>query len=561
MNSSTFTQQSQEQSSSEFNLIENESGIGQTIYERKSQLKEKTQFYLKLALMLAAINLLIIINSFGQLVTFNNVTITNTSQVTVKGDMLNNAGTVITNNGTIDMTGNLTNNSGSNLFGTSSGNVTLNGANQNICGVDVITFNNLSLAGTGIKTMQQDVITGGTSATGILALDNKILDLNSHLITVTNSNPSAITTTGGYIVSETSPVSGYGTVKWMIQNNTGLYVYPFGNAVTNSYVPVSIEVHQAGTGSNGYISLATYPTRTDVAPNNRPLPTGLTSLMDIYGNDNSQNVVDRFWEIDAANYTVKPISSIVFSYRESEWNSTGGSTNVITESLLQAQSNDGTMWSPQSIGNVNVNTNTVTVSGISAYNRHWTIVGSSNPLPMTLLSFDAVLNKKEEVELEWATATEINNDYFTVEKSKDGETFEPLAVVDGAGNSTNVLNYQSKDRHPFEGVTYYRLRQTDFDGNYTYSEIKTVNLKKVSMETFQVFPNPATDHFFVKFEEETPEQSLFIMDINGKVIREINMNEVESVGASLIKIDRLSLEAGMYLITTSEGNMQKLILQ
>jgi hypothetical protein len=95
-------------------------------------------------------------------------------------------------------------------------------------------------------------------------------------------------------------------------------------------------------------------------------------------------------------------------------------------------------------------------------------VGGSNPLPIELLYFNAVC-KNDIVSLNWSTASEINNDYFSIEKSHDGLTFENIGNIQGAGNSNSILNYSYSDANPFTDISYYRLKQTDFNGNNTYS--------------------------------------------------------------------------------------------
>ena len=80
-------------------------------------------------------------------------------------------------------------------------------------------------------------------------------------------------------------------------------------------------------------------------------------------------------------------------------------------------------------------------------------------------------------------------------------------------------------------------------------------------DEFTVYTNPAVDHFFVKFDQESIEQFLFIIDMNGKVLREISIAEAEVMGAGIIKVERLSLESSVYFISTTEGKAQKLVLQ
>lgn len=103
--------------------------------------------------------------------------------------------------------------------------------------------------------------------------------------------------------------------------------------------------------------------------------------------------------------------------------------------------------------------------------------GSSqnNPLPVDWLSFSAT-RQADEVLLQWQTATEINNHYFTVLRSHNGLDFAPLAQLPGAGNSNRILSYAFADSQPLPGVSYYKIRQTDFDGKTDYSKILAVAL-------------------------------------------------------------------------------------
>src|SRR5690606_10885203 len=95
------------------------------------------------------------------------------------------------------------------------------------------------------------------------------------------------------------------------------------------------------------------------------------------------------------------------------------------------------------------------------------------------------------VTLKWVTASEENNDYFTLERSADGVAFTAFEEVDGAGNSTAILRYESVDKSYLPGHTYYRLKQTDFDGKFSYSDIIRVETGPVARE-FRIYPNPAS---------------------------------------------------------------------
>lgn len=115
-------------------------------------------------------------------------------------------------------------------------------------------------------------------------------------------------------------------------------------------------------------------------------------------------------------------------------------------------------------------------------------------LPITLVYFRAELNESQ-VELTWATASEEENAYFTIEKSFDGQDFEELSTIDGAGTTTAYLQYEFSDDSELASITYYRLKQTDFDGTFTYSKIIQVYQEK-SGGYANLYPNPTQGNTF-----------------------------------------------------------------
>ena len=94
-------------------------------------------------------------------------------------------------------------------------------------------------------------------------------------------------------------------------------------------------------------------------------------------------------------------------------------------------------------------------------------------MPIELLSFTAE-PKNAHIELNWFTANEISNDYFDVQRSFDGVNFTSIDKINGAGNSTQVLSYSAVDDAPLTGISYYRLKQTDYDGKTSYSDVEAV---------------------------------------------------------------------------------------
>jgi len=116
--------------------------------------------------------------------------------------------------------------------------------------------------------------------------------------------------------------------------------------------------------------------------------------------------------------------------------------------------------------------------------------GANNPLPVDLLYFNAKANSKA-VALEWETASEINNDYFEVLRSEDGESFEHVEQVIGQGTKSTNTRYLEEDAKPLPGVSYYKLKQVDFDGKFTFSETKSVRFEDLNI-FFNIYPNPTS---------------------------------------------------------------------
>jgi len=138
---------------------------------------------------------------------------------------------------------------------------------------------------------------------------------------------------------------------------------------------------------------------------------------------------------------------------------------------------------------------------------------ADNPaLPIELISFEAACNTGN-VYLSWATASEINNDYFTIERSKDGTNWKIAGTVNGAGNSSVMLNYSFTDVEPYNEVSYYRLKQTDFDG-----KVKYFNLVSIICDSFTemtIYPNPNTGIFIIEGAEQN--SNVIITDMLGQI--------------------------------------------
>jgi hypothetical protein len=114
------------------------------------------------------------------------------------------------------------------------------------------------------------------------------------------------------------------------------------------------------------------------------------------------------------------------------------------------------------------------------------------PLPVELLSFTGECNS-DNIEFNWSTASEINNDYFSIERSIDAITWRIVTTVDGAGNSTSIKNYYYIDERQYDDISYYRLKQTDFNGQFKYSAIIAVEKCGEDISELSIYPNPASE--------------------------------------------------------------------
>lgn len=160
-----------------------------------------------------------------------------------------------------------------------------------------------------------------------------------------------------------------------------------------------------------------------------------------------------------------------------------------------------------------------------------------NPLPVELLDF-IVFQEINQVDIHWITASEINNDYFEVQRSVDGFSWSTIGIIDGQGNSNNYTEYTFVDDAPLLGISYYRLKQLDFDGTFDFSDIEAVNF--INEKPISIYPNPADNEITIRFYTEEY-VTIEVFNLMGqKVNPKINRN------ASSIKLNTSDLENGVY---------------
>lgn len=167
-------------------------------------------------------------------------------------------------------------------------------------------------------------------------------------------------------------------------------------------------------------------------------------------------------------------------------------------------------------------------------------------LPIELAFFETELNN-ERTEIRWKTLSETNNKHFEIEKSLDAETYQSIGIVNGHGTTKEVNNYAFVDAHPSKGVNYYRLKQIDTDGSFSYSAISSVYNE---IDQIQFYPNPSDKS--IKFEKLHEGDKISIKNLIGETVLEESLLSDKILNVSM-------LSSGTYLISFN-GKTKKLII-
>ncbi len=170
------------------------------------------------------------------------------------------------------------------------------------------------------------------------------------------------------------------------------------------------------------------------------------------------------------------------------------------------------------------------------------------PLPVEMLYFSGEMVDRVSV-LQWATASEFNNDGFAIERSANGNNWIQIGFVAGQGNSNQLANYKFIDRQPLYGENYYRLRQIDYNGSFNYSEVIVLRNESDKVE-FRAFPNPSDHEVTVNINIPNGVEGLIqVQDYLGRFIYQTTLNDQMSWSRTFQFETK-----GMYFITLKVGN-------
>lgn len=241
-------------------------------------------------------------------------------------------------------------------------------------------------------------------------------------------------------------------------------------------------------------------------------------------------------------------------------------TNDFGATFINNKANTTKLKFPATITSLSGNVTCVITDACSRQNFAVRPVTAFTTLPIKLKTFNPKFIDNH-TEIVWVTASEINNDYFTLERSSNGINFIEIGRVKGSGNSTSDIHYNFVDYEPVEGINYYRLKQTDFDGQFTYSEIKTIRknkdgLKESGLKIESIYPNPFADNFSLQFRlNNSAEVKIVLISATGQIISDSNFEAVDGVNTYDFN-SRYDLAKGIYylaIINNQEKIIQKII--
>jgi len=411
-----------------------------------------------------------------------------------------------------------------------------------------LAFNNIAINPTGGHDTLYFYSPISLNGNGIFSLNSGIVKLNNNVLTITNTSDSAISRTTGFMISEDT--NNFGAItRYIPAFNGNQFIFPFGNKY-GVYIPLLFKNFGASADT---VQVSTFAPSDSLR--HKPYPLTVIQIRDSAiptHTSDSAYMVNRYWQINANNVSSSNYATVVFNYAYTERPALGESSGMKAQRWVSATNGwlspylvynaGGSQSSTQSNSTT---AGTVTVAKLN-HCSPWTLTSSGNPLPIELLNFTANYNGIN-VDLNWTTSSEINNDYFTVLRTVDIENFDFIAAVGGAGNS-NVMNYyRATDFKPVSGLSYYQLKQTDYNGQSTFSDLVPIEIGKAVFEIRNLYSNHDENAIHVIISDNENESvTVALHDLLGNMILQKKVNITSS--ATDIKLD-VNIPLGLYFIT------------
>ncbi len=386
---------------------------------------------------------------------------------------------------------------------------------------DDITYEHVIINNSRL-TSPQVTLEGDVSISETLTLtDGVLLSSGSSLLTFLDGS----SVSGG---SDDSFIQG-------LMRKIGNTAFTFQVGDNSKWAPIAI-ANLTGDAATEFFAEYHHNAYVDISNFRSPDPNGvLTNVSTI-----------EYWTLDQAGTASSADVTL-------HWKNQSESGITDYADLEIAHYNTATMeWENYGQDNIQMtDPGSITVSGVSNFSPFTFGSTGSNPLPVELISFDYE-SAGNGINLLWTTATELNNDLFEIERSLDGKKFNKIGIVEGYGNSTSRIEYEYLDTNPYLGGAYYRLKQIDFDGTYSYS--KSINVINNS-GSFAVFPNPALNGTLNVALNTGAEGIITIklIDARGSIVFYNEYTEEPGKMAQM-KIDVTDMKSGLYVLKAQVDN-------
>ena len=424
---------------------------------------------------------------------------------------------------TINIGGNMTVSS----FTANNSTVVLDGTGaQNINGY---ALNNLTINGSG----ETITLNGNESVAGTLTMTTGNINTGSYTLTLGTAigTPGTLSYTAGFVIGSFERWFTTSTVT--IGTVAGLFPMGTSADTRNCWI--------AGTPSSGGTVIVVFTSVSGTTTFGSYVENGIITVT---GRNNSS------WAITTANSFAETSGGLSVRFEAANL---GGVTDITKLTLSFASGLANGTFSAASGSNSDFK---IDRTGLTASNMvaTWYVAGdlTTNPLPVTLTSFNALFNAGI-VDIKWQTATEINNNYFNIERSINRSEWVSIGKVEGHGNSNIIQNYMDIDNLEGTiplGTFYYRLKQVDFNGKYSYSEIRAVKLDN-DLLTTALYPSPAQNTINVVWTSVTDNFTILkITNMSGETLYN---KTVTGFGKMQKQIDLSSYPAGAYSVLIING--------
>ncbi|WP_339793984.1 hypothetical protein [uncultured Imperialibacter sp.] len=423
--------------------------------------------------------------------------------------------------GTIYLEGNWANNSTAiNVLEGATGTVVFTGATPVIKGNSKTHFKNVAAAND--LTLEKDV-----NLRGGLSMGSASIILGDNDLTV--SDGGTIDFTSGWVKT-----TGTGTLTMPVANDNTPVVFPVGQA---SYTPIAVT--QSATGSAGNFSVRVH---------DNVLENG------VMGDPVSLPRVNKTWQV-GSDASVIDVSFTMY------WNAADESASFDRDRSYVSHYTGGA-WDANSAASASgLGPFFTTRSGITSLSP-FSVLGEEEVLPVEFIDV-WIEEKGRKTVLNWSTAWEENNDYFSVEESTDGVYFDAIAELDGSGSTQGINRYDSP-LSPKPGLsTYYRVRQTDFDGKYSFSKTVRYNnadLHQAELKVHNVnFDKQGQSLAFDVFAADNDQAYLALFETGGNVLAESSIYLHEGQQHITLPISTDLMSATMYILKILDGRAEKTV--